>query len=257
MAKSKIALVGFSARSNQAVKDLPPDVEIWSINHAWRFGWKISRLFEMHPKEHLESPHFYTPELQEAHVAYLREAHNHPVYMLQRYDDYPASVEYPLTDALALGRRRFSSSFCYMAAMAVMECAAWVGIYGFDMDDGYQSEYRYQRPDALYWIGRMEGAGIEVYIDENSPLLRDSKLYGYESVQMIGRFTLENEKRRFEKQLAANLEKMNYWKGVFSQRQDNESAGNVRKFENQAAMCQGAIEAIQNLIDTCDLPEVT
>ena len=176
MAGGKVAFVGFSAKSNQAVKDLPADVEIWTVNHAWKFGWRIGRLFEMHPKEHIESPRFYTPELQAKHVEFLRENHAFPVYMLQRNDDYPASVEYPIGRTLALGRRRFSSTFCYMAALAILERVSHVEIYGFDMDDSYESEYRYQRPDALYWIGRMEGAGITVTVNENSPLIPDANL---------------------------------------------------------------------------------
>jgi hypothetical protein len=249
-----VIFVGFANKDFTSL----PDGEVWTINHGHKFGFRIDRLFELHQKDNLEDPNCYTKETRELHIKFLRAPHDFPVYMQASCPEYPASVEYPLSEALKItdDKRRFASSFDYMAAMAIIEGVDTVYIHGFAMDY-YETEYRYQKPNALYWIGRMEGAGIRVHADDLFP---EAKLYGYEQAQMVGRHTLEEHKKRYEKQYAKFLAEANIWRGVFQERSQsggdiNEAAAAVRSYEYSAAGAQAAADAIQNLIDVCDLRE--
>ncbi len=250
-----VAFVGFAAQTNRAAYDLPETTEVWTLNHGHKFGWRVDLLLDIHPRALIEHESYYQPDTRALHLDYLSQPHSCSIYMIEAHPDFPASVPYPLGDALKLaGGKRFRSSFDYMAALAILKGVHRVEVYGFEMK--YDTEYRYQKPSALYWIGRMEGAGIEVDAPE---LLPEAKLYGYEAIQMVSRQTLDAHKAGYEKQLKDNLAAMNRWKGVFLASANNgnadEAAQNVRRYEIQAAMAQAVIDSTQHLIDTCDLPE--
>ena len=250
-----IAFIGFAEKAYKIVDRLPKSTEVWAANHAHKFGFRISRLFELHNREDLENPNYYEDEVRLRHLKFLNDEHDFPVYM--HTVGYPAAVEYPLEDALKIaGGKRFASTFAYMAAMAILEKVDRVEIYGFNMDY-YETEYRYQKPNALYWIGRMEGAGIVV---DSGTLMPDIKLYGYEQAQMVSRHTLEAHQKKYEEQYAKFLKKTEYWKGIYFERSRkgenlNEAAQAVQSFEYSAAQAQGAADAVQHLIDACDLLE--
>ena len=78
---------------------------------------------------------------------------------------------------------------------------------------------------------------------------------------MIHRHTLEVHKERYEKQHKVALENLHKWQGVLHERQNSGKGDRqaafleVKTFENTAAMTLGAVEAMQNLIDHCDLLE--
>ena len=82
---------------------------------------------------------------------------------------------YPLQKIIdKYNSRYFSCSISYMIAYAMYKGAKELNIYGVDMSIG--SEYQFERPGVLYWIGRAEGAGIKV----NTTLNNGNFLYGYE-----------------------------------------------------------------------------
>jgi len=250
-----VAFIGFADKAYDVVKTLPTTTKIWTVNHGHKFGFRIDRLFELHQRKNLEDKNCYTDEMRDKHLGFLNTAHSFPVYMQEVH--YPASVKYPLDEALELASgKRFASSFDYMAALAILEKVDQVEVHGFKMDF-YETEYRYQKPNALYWIGRMEGAGIEVDAD---CLMPEMKLYGYEQAQMVGRHTLEEHQRRYDKQYDKFIGKANYWKGIFTERTKkggnvNEAAEAVRTYEYSAAGAQAAARAMKHLIDACDLQE--
>ncbi len=251
----KVAFVGFAGTAWHIVETLPKSTEIWTVNHGHKFGFRIDRLFEMHTKKQLEDKNFYVKELRDRYLKFLNTKHDFPIYM--QSVGYPAAVKYPMEDALKLaGGKRFRSSFAYMAAFAILEKVDKVDVYGFEMSY-YEAEYRFQRPNALYWIGRMEGAGIEVNSRE---LMPDRLLYGYEQTQMISRHTLEIYLKRYEKQYTKFLSKTNYWKGIFKERTMNggdemEAAQAVQTYEYSAAGAKTAVKVMNDLIAKCDLEE--
>ena len=250
-----VAFVGFADKAYEIVETLPKSTEIWTVNHGHKFNFRIGRLFELHNSDDLENPNYYEEEVRLRHLKFLNDEHDIPVYM--QTAGYPAAVEYPIDDALKLaGGKRFASTFAFMAALAILEKVDRVEVYGFNMDY-YETEYRYQKPNALYWIGRMEGAGIVVDAER---LMPEMKLYGYEQAQMVGRHTLEAHQKKYEKQYAEFLKKTNVWTGVYKERTQNggdvrEAVQAVKTFEYSAAQAQGGVLAMQHLIDACDLLE--
>jgi hypothetical protein len=88
--------------------------------------------------------------------------------------------DYPLHDIIdEFGSEYFTCSISYMIAYAMYIGVSEINIYGVDMSIG--SEYSFERPSVLYWIGRAEGMGIKV----NSNLNEGLFLYGYEMDKII------------------------------------------------------------------------
>ncbi len=255
----KVALVGFAESGHKYAANLPKDIELWTLNHAHKYGWRIDRMFEIHWRSQLEDPNASAPKIRQAHLDYLAAEHKHKIYMQEAHDDIPASVRYPIEDAIKLaGGKHFASSLAYMCAMAMLEEVDRVEIYGFNL--GYDTEYKYQKPNALYWIGRMEGAGIDVDIQKESTLMPESMLYGYEASQMVTRHSIEAHMRVFKKQRETNLGQFNHWMGVFSeQKRSNKNTKNsfqaVETHRAQMDMAEGGIRALQHLLNECDLKE--
>lgn len=256
-----VAFCGFGEVSLGPVYELPDEVEIWALNDApHRYNHRIDVLFEMHDLEKIYDPHGYGPNY-EAQLIYLRTA-EHPVYMLENFDEFPSSIEYPLDEALELvdGCGRFAFTFCYMAALAILQGVDRVEVYGFEMDN-YDTEYIWQKPIGLYWIGKMEGAGIDVYIPPESSLFPEFKLYGYERFHMVSRQSIEHEIKRYKKQKETNIEKLRRWQGIMAERQRTgkgdlpQAIEKCHTYEMTAAMADGAVQSLQHLLDECDLSE--
>lgn len=253
-----VAFVAFATLRDKGVHELDEATEIWTLNHGHKFTSRIDLLIDIHPRALLEHENYYQPETRELHLDYLRQPNGPPVYMQNRHPDFPGSVPYPLGDALKLAGRRLRSTFDYMAALAILEGVDRVEVYGFEMD--FDTEYRYQKPSALYWIGRMEGAGIEVDTSGSPELFPDAKLYGYESTQMVSRQTLDAHLKGYEKQLTENERKLEQWKNKYAKPNGNpraiaQAADKVIKYQILVEGTKMVIESIQHLIGTCDLPE--
>lgn len=137
-----------------------------------------------------------TKEDGDFHVSGLRMA-KVPIYMLDRQDDIPQSVRYPIEEVTALigktvqGTPYLESSIAYMMAQAILELKPGdrIGIWGVDLH--CESEHAYQRPNLEYLIGLARGMGIKVFIPPQSQLLTHAHgvPYGYweaETVQPTG-----------------------------------------------------------------------
>lgn len=149
------------------------DAEIWLLNegsfHRLDRRPRWDRWFEMHWPVYWQDP---------AYRRWLR-LQGRPIYMLRRHDDIPASVAYPLEEAIRFtGRPYFTDTFCYEIALAMMEGFEEIHLYGADLFDYY--EYHNERPCVEYLLGRAEGMGIKVHVEPPSTLLREGWLYGYE-----------------------------------------------------------------------------
>lgn len=119
------------------------------------------------------------------HVAGLRMS-KVPIYMLEKHDDIPMSVRYPIEEvtkligkATAKDTPYLESSIAYMLAQAILENVDRVGIWGVDLH--CESEYAYQRPNLEYLIGLARGKGVKVFIPPQSQLLTHAHgvPYGY------------------------------------------------------------------------------
>jgi hypothetical protein len=175
----KVAIIGrcWSTRADAPWNN--PDWELWTL--AWDPVPVTHRIFETHQNFRM----YYGNEEDGAfHVGGLRMA-KVPVYMLERHDDIPQSVRYPIEAITELvGKTRngtpyLESSIAYMMAQAILEGVDRVGIWGVDLH--CQSEYAYQRPNLEYLIGLARGKGIKVFIPPYSALLTHAHgvPYGY------------------------------------------------------------------------------
>lgn len=150
----------------------PPNVdkaEIWAIGQH-RIGRDYAtRVFEGHEEAYIlrrrdESSYLkhWIEELQEV-------AKEKPLYTRHHWGKSLGPYHYyfcPNVRKNTKGQPYIESTVGYMLA-----CAYWahknvspikqIKLYGVSMDA--QSEYAYQRPNALYWMGRLEEAGVSFY----------------------------------------------------------------------------------------------
>lgn len=173
----RIAIIGKCSNSRS---DAPLDLAGWEI---WGLAWDLlpraDRLFEMHQNWR----NFLGNDEDAAqHKAWLI-GQRVPVYMLRREPDVPKSVAYPMAEVAALtgrtchGTAYLESSIAYMMALAILEGAGRIGIWGCDLATG--GEYAYQRPNMEYLIGLARGRGTSVYVPPQNILMSPMRKVPY------------------------------------------------------------------------------
>lgn len=192
-----VALVGSAKRT----RDLAPwndlAVEIWGINEALAYPWmkRASAMFQMHQRwsftreSNPNDPH---------HWAWLQELHPFPVYMQEAFPDIPSAQKYPLAWVLDKLKARpyFTGTVAYMLALALAYEFERIELYGIELAS--DSEWFYQRDCVTYWLGIAQGRGVEIYLPEESTLLK-AKLYGYEGGRLIERLFFEQRYHKLKK----------------------------------------------------------
>ncbi len=180
-------------------------------------GLKVARMFQLHVRDWRESERRFRysngvelpPDLDpncfgrdNAHVEYLRTC-GVPVYGQIQWDDIPTSVRYPfeaVTEAVGIplppnGTKRLwaTSSFGYMAALLLTEHGAPVPGMGhrFRAEDtveavylsaielplGTNRERLWEWPNFAYYLGLMQGLGIEVVLPPEGTSLLSAPHY--------------------------------------------------------------------------------
>lgn len=181
------------------------DCDVWVFNEAVSKGEWVQwaqAVFQMHVPAIWRNP---KNRNDDKHHAWLVENQYTPVYMLEHYPEIPQSVAYPLDEVVAellsglhkppsaIWSNRggyFTSSVCYAIALGIYQGYKRIELWGVEL--ALNTEYVYQRPGALFWIGIALGRGIEVIITGH---MLEAPLYGYEGDIYI-------EKRLFTEQLA-------------------------------------------------------
>lgn len=123
------------------------------------------------------------------HWQWLQERHGKPIYMQERDERVPDSIAYPLDEAQALaGVQMFTTSFAYMAALAILQGYEVIKIYGVELS---ASEYEYQANGYLFWFGFLRGRlgtqnvdSAVLHLDKN---IFHAPLYGYEGNYAFGK----------------------------------------------------------------------
>lgn len=90
---------------------------------------------------------------------------------------------YPLETVIQqLKANYFANSLAYMVAYAIFTGVKSIHLYGVD-HLSYQT-YIMERSCLEYWLGRAQGAGIDISIAEDSAVLKtyNRKLYGYDFI---------------------------------------------------------------------------
>ncbi len=175
--KDKVALIGSASSSCHMAPFGDPNFEIWGL--GWRPMPRCDRWFEMHQWK-------VCVDVGPQYLRMLREA-KQPVYMLERRDEVPTSIRFPIEVMTAKygprlhtgGRQPYwASSIAYMIALAIEEQFKRIEIWGVDMlTDG---EYQHQRPNVEWLLGIAEGRGIETFVPPQSALLKMNSMYGYD-----------------------------------------------------------------------------
>lgn len=175
----KLAIVGSgpNTRSNAPFEDISFD--IWVFNEAaqseWCKRWDVC--FQMH------EPDIYAGHNTKNanHWQWLQQKHFKPIYMQELDPLVPDSVRYPLEAALELaGVQLFSTTFAYMAALAILQGYEEIRIFGVELS---ASEYKYQADGYLFWFGFLRGRlgtdkvdSAVLHLDNN---IFNVPLYGY------------------------------------------------------------------------------
>ena len=154
----KIAIVCGSPSSEFLAPFEDESWEIWVLgNRLDRFkGKRVTRIFEIHDDIEKEGGDKYAKWLV---------AQKTPLVVGEKFPITGDNIkQFPFDKAEKLiGHTYLTSSSAYMMAMAILDGATHIGVYGVDMavDD---HEYFWQRPCMDGWIHFARGRGIEVTI---------------------------------------------------------------------------------------------
>ena len=170
--RDKVAIVGFASNTLHLVPWEDPEFEVWGLNQGHlHFKRRADRWFEMH------SPEFTADVRDPNYIEFLKQCPV-PIYMIEAYPEYPNAIRFPIEDAIAYaGRDYFMSSISYMLAVAALEKFKEIHLYGINLAIG--SEYFYEKPNAEWWLGKLEAKGIKVVVPHASSLLKQYRRYGY------------------------------------------------------------------------------
>lgn len=170
----KVAIVCGSPSSEFLAPFDDPEWEIWVLgNRLNKFdGKRVTRVFEIHDD---------LAQHQAGYAAWL-VSKNIPLVVGEGFPEKASHVlTFPFAEAEKLfGSTYLTSSPAYMMALALLEGATEIGVYGVDMavDD---NEYFWQRPCMEAWIGFAKGRGVKITLPETSPVLKCHYVEGRES----------------------------------------------------------------------------
>lgn len=192
----KIGLVGSHTASLRTCPWRDPTWELWG--HASSRSWYSRNLdcyFEMHRKERWS-------HVKKKGTKYLHWLGRNtiPIYMHERYPGVPASVRYPkervFEEFSHIPRRYFANTAAWMTALAIMEGATTVGLWGINYST--ESEYARQRGSMEHWLGVLGGMRIQIILPDECTLLGEpALLYGYESHDENGVLVPEYQPKEF------------------------------------------------------------
>jgi hypothetical protein len=189
----KINIVG----SGRGWQDAPFDPE---NEPCWGFYSTAERrhvdvIFDMHPipdmlsgKRQADGRTYRNPQATEKMIM-RSKANNVPIFSLEAYD---GCIRYPIEKVVKkFNTSFFSSGPCYVMALALYMGATEINIYGMVL---VGREYKFEKEGLLYWIGRAEGMGVKVVVNQPSSIFEltprvlrgktfSSELYGYEVPQ--------------------------------------------------------------------------
>lgn len=241
----KVCLVGYTTSREEAPYG-NPEWELWGMNNlhkkpdvAEHLG-EYSRWYDVHVEDpaELDHPDGQGPKQNgdRAHLAWLREPHPFPIFMLDPLEGatqvdgsplpplserfgFPSAVAMPKAQILAQHLAYITNTVSWQIAHLLVETIGDESYYltdlslvGIDMATG--SEYASQRPSVEWFLGLAHGLGVELHIPSSSDLLKTAFLYGSTS-QYAGMSAkvktrlreLHGQKDQIEQQVA-NLQSM-------------------------------------------------
>jgi hypothetical protein len=192
----KVVLLG----SAKSTRELIPvgDFAVWSLlqNNSWLS--KADLWFELH---NLDS----VPIIQDIIKQQIDKGQ--PVLT----QSGPGDI-FPIDEIIeCVGTRYFTSSFDFMCAYCLyhdedIQPIDEIHVIGFNFQG--KDEYARQIPGASYWIGRLEGAGIKVVLQESSAMRKSYKMYAYGDHSELALIqekadSIKQEKARYQEKINA------------------------------------------------------
>lgn len=166
----KIAIVGGSPSSENLAPFADESWQIWVHGNQYdrHQRRRVNRIFEIHD-DLSEHPPQYAQWIVDKNVPTI-VGRNFPIQA-------PHITVFPFDDANQLMGQHLTSTPAYMMALAILEGATDIAIYGVDMAvDSH--EYFYQRPAMYAWIAYAKALGIVVTIPKESSLFVDNYIEG-------------------------------------------------------------------------------
>ena len=179
IALEKVAIVASGPTWTEAPFD-DPSFEFWALNAAHRmFSYTAAtRWFQPHLPGSGEG---HIDDID--HIAWLKESHNFPIYMIKSYPDYPASIAYPFDKVVELccpeSGPYFTNTVDYMVALAILEEFKEIHLFGTDFIADEDDDYYKRRQSLEYYCGLAKGKNIRVVIADGCALLKSEYVYGY------------------------------------------------------------------------------
>ena len=209
--KKSVAIVGFASTTRDQIPWEDKNIQIWGLNKEHQQEWmkRYEVFFQLHPMRYLRKCIGQSVGDRE-HYDWLCQPHPFPIYCAEKYPEFPASVRYPIETMRSKYGEFFTSSFAYMAALAIEQGFQHVEVYGFDMNN--DTEYKEQRDSAEYFLGYMQDLGISVYLPPKCPLLK-GKIYAFNSVEVGLRQLFEFRTPKLKMDLEEALAKFNQLSG--------------------------------------------
>lgn len=208
-----VAMVGFSSNHRHLTPFDDPNIQIWGLNRLHQQDWftRSDRMFQLHPIKYLQKC-IGLSDGDRKHYEWLTQEHPFPIYTQKKYDEFPASVKYPIWEMRQKYGNFFTSTLAYMMALALHEGYNHFELYGFDMEAN--TEYKHQRDSTEYYIGLAEGLGCDVFLPSNCSLIKGSLgMYAYETTEVGYRQLLEGRVMQLDAQKNTALATYNQWYG--------------------------------------------
>lgn len=249
-----IALVGFGP-SRKLIYKLP-DMPVWSLSDAVNYDLpRIDRVFEMHPIRDLV--------LEGERWERLQTNLPYPVYMLEKHEEVPSSVRYPLDMVLEevfkniytgpYTARYLDSSFPYMIALAVLEGYDPVYLVGCELRT--DTEYRYQRIGVSLIVGWAAGRGTTVVLPEKTALLPPT-LYGYDDFQHVSREELYELYKLIKDKYDNYLTLKKKASDKLLRHRSDENTEEFGLQYKRVAQAEGGLHVLKGLIEICNSKKI-
>ena len=200
----KVAIVGKASNSQMLAPFDDSSWQIWGLSNAYCEIPRWDAWFELHDWE------FHRRNNME-HYEWLQKDHKKPIYAFEdKYHDAPCAKRFPIEKVTRMfgdkfnGEEQFkywTNSPSYMMALAILQNANTIGLWGIDM--AMQDEYAYQRPSCEVMIGACLAKGINVVVPPESSLCKSRRLYGYETHNNDGYVEVRTRENVLKERMAA------------------------------------------------------
>jgi hypothetical protein len=189
----KVALIGTAPSSRMLAPYNDPSWKIWACSPGnMNTLPRVDLWFELHSN-------LLWPECESYGKPYIEwlKQQKFPIYMQERWPTaegkmvplqqiVPNATGFPMNEMVAeFGDSFFTSSFAWMMALAIMQGATEIALYGIDMAS--RNEYILQRPGFFFFRYQAEKRGIKVSAPHESDIMQSPALYAYVDSTPFGR----------------------------------------------------------------------